>query len=130
MRTSRQLLHHQLGAALATTTDFTTMIAMVTGLGLPPAIGTALGAAAGATVSFTLGRRYIFRAREGDPIHQAGRYALVSGGGLLLNSTAVWALTHALPVHYVVVRACVALTVGLVWSFPLQRKVVFGAHRS
>jgi putative flippase GtrA len=126
MSMAAALLRHQAGSFAATTLDFTTMVALVSGLGLPPPIGTAIGAACGGTLNFILGRRWIFRATHRHPAPQAGRYALVSFSSLLLNTGGEHLVADLLHVQYVAARACVAIAVGIFWNFPMQRHFVFG----
>jgi putative flippase GtrA len=124
------LLRHQAGSVVATIVDYSLMITVVSLLGAAPELGTAVGAACGGVVNFILGRRWIFRATEGRSASQAGRYALVSFGSLLLNTAGVHVLASRLQVGYVAVRVVVSLTVSLFWNFPMQRTFVFGESRS
>jgi putative flippase GtrA len=121
----RLLGRHQLGAVLATALDFLVMIAAVEGLHAAPALAAAAGAAAGAVANFALGRRWVFRATSADVLPQAGRYAAVSAASAGWNALGEYALNGAGHVEYVVARAMVALAVGLLWNFPLQRRFVF-----
>jgi putative flippase GtrA len=121
------LLRHQAGAVAATAVDYSLMIALVSVVGVPPELGTAAGAACGGVVNFFLGRRWIFRATEHRSAPQAGRYALVSLGSLLLNTAGVYAFAGHVPAGYVAVRVVVSLAVSLFWNFPMQRTFVFGA---
>lgn len=120
-----QVGRHQLVAVLATACDFGLMVALVSGAGLSPVAATPLGALAGAVVSFTLGRHWIFQAAAGHPGAQALRYALVSAVSLGLNTGGEALLYGALGLEYVVARALTALAVGLLWNYPLHRFWVF-----
>lgn len=120
-------VRHQLGAMVATLVDFTVMITLVSGAGAAPELGTAIGAASGGTVNFILGRHWIFQATHAPPASQAGRYALVSFGGLLLNTAGVHFLASVERVHYVAARLMVAIAVSFFWNYPMQRNLVFGA---
>lgn len=119
------LVRHQLGSLVSGFVDFATMIALVRLLALSPALATAGGAATGAVTNFLLGQRVIFAGASGSTAAQAARYALVSGTSLLLNSFGEYALTGGMRMQYVVARAFVALTVSLLWNFPMQRYFVF-----
>lgn len=130
----RVLARHQLGALVATLVDFGTMIACVHA-GLRPVSGTAIGAACGAIVNFTLGRRWIFP--TGSPRRldrQALRYAVVSLSSLGLNTLGEHVAHDLAHVQYVLARVLVAGVVGLGWNFPLHRGWVFaprpGAERA
>ena len=120
------LLRHQLGAVAATAVDYTVMIALVSGLGAAEALDTAIGAASGGVVNFTLGRRWIFRRSEASAAPQARRYAMVSLGSLLLNTCGAHVLSGVLHYPYVAARLAVSFAVSLLWNFPMQRSFVFG----
>jgi putative flippase GtrA len=117
-----RLLRHQAGALVATGVDFLTTVLLVWA-GLSAVLATVCGAALGAVVNFSLGRRWIFQA-SGAISSQAQRYALVSLGSLLLNAAGEGLLVHA-GVHFFVGRVIVAVTVSLLWNYPLQRRFVF-----
>lgn len=122
------ILRHQAGSVVATLVDFTVMITLVSIVGAAPAVGTAAGAATGGIVNFILGRRWIFHATEYHPAPQAGRYAMVSLGGLVLNTCGVHVLASAMQYPYVAARLAVSFTVSVLWNFPLQRSFVFGGR--
>lgn len=119
------LVRHQLGSLVSGFVDFATMIALVHGLSFGPSLATACGAAFGAVTNFLLGQRLIFTGAAGSTSGQVLRYALVSGTSLLLNTSGEYVLTSGMRVQYVVARAFVALTVSVLWNFPLQRYFVF-----
>jgi putative flippase GtrA len=104
------------------------MIALVGGVGLLPAVGTAVGAALGALTSFALGRAWIFRAISEEPARQAQRYALVAIGSLLLNGAGEHVFATVLGFDYIAARVFVAIAVSLGWNFPMQRRFVFHEH--
>jgi putative flippase GtrA len=122
----KALLRHQMGAAAATAVDYSVMIALVSGLSAPPALGTAVGAATGGVLNFVLGRRWIFRSTHSQAAPQAQRYAMVSFGGLVLNTCGVHVLAGVLHYPYVAARVAVSIAVSLLWNFPMQRGFVFG----
>lgn len=124
----KTFLKHQAGSIVSTGVDFGTMIFFVRVVGLTPTFATALGAACGGAVNFTLGRRWIFRASEGAAHGQALRYAVVSGMSLVLNSFGEHLLAEVLHVQYVVARMLVAALVSVLWNFPMQRAFVFRAR--
>lgn len=125
-RTLFLLSQHQIGALIATTVDYGVMIFCVSVIGASPVWGTIAGSIAGAFVSFTLGRRWIFDAERGHMGAQALRYALVSGASLCANAAGEWLLVHA-GLHYIVARIIASLFVGLAWNFPMHRHFVFRA---
>jgi putative flippase GtrA len=116
---------HQVGAVAATLLDFSVMIVCVQLLGLAPTPATAVGATVGGVTNFLLARAWIFPRHTGHWASQAIRYALVSGGGALLNTLGEHLMHDVARVQYVVARALVSVVVSLLWSFPVQRRFVF-----
>ena len=129
----KTFLHHQLGAIIATAIDFLTMIVLVRFFGFAPATATACGAFVGGVSNFFLGRSWIFKPAAGHEVHagvQAVRYALVSGGSLVLNATGEHLLATIAGVQYVLARLIVSVLVSVAWNFPMQRGFVFGPRRA
>jgi putative flippase GtrA len=124
----RVLVRHQVGAMIATAVDFTVMIAVVSGAGAAPSVGTACGAACGGVANFLVSRNWVFRATRHKPVPQAGRYAAVSLASLLLNTVAMHGIADLLHFPYVAARMAVALAVSLLWNFPMHRTFVFGEN--
>jgi putative flippase GtrA len=122
---SATLARHQLGSLLSTAVDFGTMIALVSGLGLPAVPATAIGAAAGGITNFMLGRAWIFRAHDAPAGGQALRYVFVSGASLGWNALGEYLVHDRLGVQYILARALVAVAVSLFWNYPMHRSFVF-----
>ena len=109
----------------ATGVDFATMIGLVELLRFSPVMATVVGAAAGAIISFTLGRHFTYHS-QADPVsRQMLRYGLVSGASLGLNALGEHLILFLLPSHYVLGRILVATTVSNAWNYPMQRGFVF-----
>jgi len=121
----RTLAGHQLASFVSGAVDFLTMIAFVRWMALSPTLATVFGAAAGAVVNYSLGRSVVFPDHAGDVGPQMARYALVSATSLLLNAFGEYVLAERLGVQYVLARAVIALSVSVLWNFPLQRHFVF-----
>ena len=115
---------HQISAAAATAVDFAVMIVCKSGLGLTPAMATAIGSLFGAVISFTLGRRWVFQSAHGDIRGQALRYAFVSTLSLIFNSRGE-KLFVALGLNYILARVLLSVVVGMLWNFPMHRYFVF-----
>jgi putative flippase GtrA len=95
---------HQVGAVVATAIDFATMSALVSGLGVPAALATAIG----------------------DPVGgQAWRYVFVSGASLGWNAGGEYVLHDLLGLHYLLARVVIASIVSVCWNFPVQRAFVY-----
>lgn len=121
----RTLGRHQVGAVVATGVDFGVMIVCVEGFAWSPVAGTAVGSTLGAVTNFTLGRTWVFRRGSGSVPGQAMRYALVSAASAAWNSFGEHLVHDLAHVRYVLARALVAFTVGLLWNFPMHRHFVF-----
>jgi putative flippase GtrA len=119
---------HQVGSAIATAVDFTTMVLLVRLCGVGAPLAAVSGASMGAIVNFHLGRRWIFRATTAPMAAQALRYALVSATSAGLNGLGELALSGRGHLHYLAARAMVAVAVSLAWNLPMQRRFVFGAE--
>jgi putative flippase GtrA len=115
---------HQISAAVATAVDFAIMIACKSGLGMTPAMATAVGSLFGAVVSFTLGRHWVFQQAHSDIRGQALRYAFASTLSLIFNSLGE-KLFVAMGLNYVLARVLLSVVVGMLWNFPMHRYFVF-----
>ena len=124
--TNTQQSQHQQTTQNATGVDYCIMIVCVSVFGLSPVVGTVIGAVCGALTSFTLGRRWVFQAREGDIRGQALRYAAVSALSLCGNAGGEWLLVR-LGLQYIVARLITSIVVGIAWNFPMHRHFVFRA---
>jgi putative flippase GtrA len=121
-------VRHQLGSIVATVVDFSVMIVLRSLFGFWPAVATAFGAGAGGFTNFFLGRFWIFHdggdarasARE-----QGVRYAVVSGGSLVLNALGEHLLATVWGIQYVAARVVVAVLVSVAWNYPMQKSFVF-----
>lgn len=131
---TRLLSRHQIVAAVGAGADFAAMVAIVELAGASPPVATFPAAVAGAVVNFSLSRRWAFRRRHrGTIASQAVRYSMVSLGGALLNATLLALVLSSADAPYLAARALVAITVSLLYTYPLHARVVFrvaglGAH--
>lgn len=115
----------QIAALVATAVDFGTLVFLVEVCSVWYVLATATGAFLGAITNFIMGRKWAFLAETGSVSQQAVRYAMVSGGSLLLNSGGVYAFTDGLGYAYFVSKLIVAVLVAIFYNFPLQRYYVY-----
>ena len=101
------------------------MIGLVELLGFTPVMGTVVGAAAGGTTNFLMGRHYTYRSKSEQVGSQVLRYVLVSGASLGLNAVGEHFILSLLASHYVLGRVLVATAVNNVWNYPMHRGYVF-----
>ena len=120
------LRRSQIASLAATVVDFSSLIFLVEFGKVWYVAATATGAFAGAIVNFVLGRHWSFKAEDDGIRGQAIRYAAVSIISLILNSLGVYLLTEYADIHYAISRAITAVSVGVLFNFPLHRRFVFG----
>ena len=83
------------------------------------------GTVIGGIVNFTLGRHWVFTAKQHSVYAQAGKYMLVWIGNLILNATGMYLLAKVAGVHYMIAKALTSISVGLGYNYVLQKKYVF-----
>lgn len=120
------LLRYNVSAASATATDYGVLAFCKEILGLDPVLSTFIGALAGGTVAFLLGRNWTFLNKEGKVSSQGIKFILVVGGSILLNTFGMYIATHYMSFsHYMIARVIVSVTIGICYNFPMQRYFVF-----
>lgn len=120
------LRRSQVASLAATIVDFSSLIFLVEVGHVWYVAATATGAFTGAVVNFILGRHWSFKAGDDSVRGQIIRYSVVSVISLVLNSLAVYLLTEYGGMHYAFSRAISAVSVGVLFNFPLHRRFVFG----
>jgi len=115
----------QISAFVATAVDFILLIILVELFNIWYVFATALGALAGAIGNFLLGRHWCFDASDGAWRKQAMRYSFVAIASLFLNTYGVFLLTDGLEIQYVLSKILIALSVGVIFNYPMHRFYVF-----
>jgi putative flippase GtrA len=121
----RVFIRSQCAAFAATLVDFGLTVCLVEMLSLFPVKATILGAMAGAATSFSMGRKWVFKATEGKMFFQLAKYGLVWLGSMALNATGMYFFTHLLLFPYLLAKTVTAAMVGVGYNFLLHRNVVF-----
>ncbi len=121
----KSFLRSQLASSMATLTDFLVLIFATELLGIWYVSSTALGAAAGALVSFYLGRNWAFQRQDAALSGQALRYIFTSGMSLILNTIGVYLITEVLGIHYIASKLLISFLVGVLFNFFMFRYFVF-----
>ncbi len=88
-------------------------------------IATFFGACTGATIAFLLGRNWTFKNREVLITKQSAKFLLVVLGSILLNTSGVYLVTEYLYIDEKISKILVAICIGLLYNFPMQRYFVF-----
>jgi len=120
------LLRYNISAATATATDYSVLALCTEIIGFDPVLSTFIGAIAGGTVAFLLGRNWTFLNKEGNISAQGLKFLVVVGGSILLNTFGMYIATKYLSLgHYMIARILVSVTIGVCYNFPMQRYFVF-----
>ena len=118
-------MRHHATAIVATAADYLVMVSCVELLGVHAVGATALGAFAGALISFQLGRQFTYRVVDRAVAAQAWRHGLVSLAGLGLNTSGEYFFHVALGIEYFLARVITSVIVSNAWNYPMQRYFVF-----
>jgi putative flippase GtrA len=115
----------QIASLAATVIDFGTLTLWVEVLHHFYPYGVALGALMGAITNFLINRYWSFEAGADPMVRQAGKYALVSAGSLILNTIGVYLLTERLGIYYLYSKIAIAFSIGIFYNYPLHRFFVY-----
>jgi putative flippase GtrA len=118
-------LKSQATSLTATAADFSLTILLVEVIGMWYGWANSLGNLLGASVQFTLGRRWVFKAQDRSPFIQLIKYVIVWIGYGILNSILVVVFTNNTNMHYVVVKAIASVLLSVSYGYGLQKKFVF-----
>ncbi len=86
---------------------------------------TVLGTVCGGMVHFSLGRTWVFVAREGVPRTQALRYGVGWTGNLVLNAVGVYAIIHWTGLPPLAGKAAVSVLLATTYNYFVQAHFVF-----
>ena len=122
----KSFVRYNVAAVTATATDFLLLTFCTEVLNIYYVISTAIGATAGALVSFSLGRNWAFDNKDGGIFGQMSRFIITNLGSIVLNTIGVYLFTEVIASnHYLVSKIIVAILVGFGFNFPMQRYFVF-----
>ncbi len=120
-----EFIKSQIAAFGSTCIDYLTVILLTEYLGIWYIYSNIVGAGLGAISNFFLGRKWTFKADQGSISKQGFRYALVSIGSLLLNTSGLYVLTEWTQLHYILSKIIVGLVVAVGFNYLLQKHFVF-----
>lgn len=115
----------QSAAIIATAIDFSILIFLTEVFGIWYVYSTLLGALAGAIVNFNLCRYWAFTNAQNKFKHQVYRYALISLGSLIFNSSFVFILTETIHINYTISKIITAAVIAIFYNYTLQKYFVF-----
>lgn len=117
-------LKANLASLIASFFDYLVTILAVQIFGMNVVLASFTGNIFGGVLNFMLGRVWVFSARGSNGYAQAGRYLLVWGGNLLLNSCGMY-LFEKTGLYYVIAKTITSLAVAFGYNYPLQKRYVF-----
>jgi putative flippase GtrA len=115
----------QISAFAATAVDFGLIFILTEVFSVWYVLATAFGTLLGGVTNFVLNRYWGFQAHDDRWGGQAYRYFFTSGLSMLLNSGGVYWVTESFKIHYGLSVVLVAIPIGVLVNFPLQRYWVF-----
>ena len=115
----------QLTAQVATLADFALSFLLAEVAGIYYVVATFLGAVCGGIVNCYMNYRWVFDAVGLRRRNIARKYLLVWCGSIGLNTLGTYALTELSQRHFIIAKAVVAVIVGVLWNYQLQRRFVY-----
>ncbi len=116
---------HQIAAVLATAADFGIYRILYDYFETPPHIATIFSSLIGATISYSLGRYWAFKATATKHTDQMVKYGIVSLGSAGLNSLGIYLLFDIIGYHEMWSKVLVATCIGIPYNFFLHKHWVF-----
>lgn len=122
----RTFLKAQTSSLIASGVDFSVMIILVEVLGIWYLPASVTGTIIGGFTNFSLGRRWVFKARQKRVKEQIIKYFIVWIGYLALAAIGVYAVTQFIGIkYYVISKIMVTVLLGISYNYLLQKKFVF-----
>ncbi|MFN0192946.1 MAG: GtrA family protein [Aestuariivirga sp.] len=124
LQTGPAFLRFATVGAITTLLDLA-LFAAFTGIGhLAPAAANIMSYCCGIAASFVLNRNWTFNRAggAGPAFHEAIKFALTYGAGLVLSTILVYLLAQAMPA---LIAKIVSVPIVLVWNFGMARHWVF-----
>ncbi len=115
----------QLSAQIATVVDFTVTALLAEVFGLWYLIATFLGALGGGIVNCIVNYHWVFHAKTLKKRFVAIKYLMVWCGSIVLNTGGTYLLTELSSQHFLIAKVIIAILVGFLWNYQMQRLFVY-----
>lgn len=113
-----------MSSQMASLVDFTVSLVLER-IGLWYLYASFLGAVSGGVVNCTLNYRWVFHAKGQKKKFVALKYMLVWASSILLNTGGTYVLTELSGLYFIFAKVTVAVIVGVLWNYQMQRLFVF-----
>lgn len=114
----------QFSAIASTIADFLLTL-FFTKLGIWYLLSSVIGTISGGFINFSLGRYWVFKARNHKKIIQAKRYTIIWVGNLALNTLGIYVFTELLQIYYIFSKILIAIIVGVFYNYYFQKSYVY-----
>lgn len=115
----------QLSAQVATLVDFTVSLLLKEVFGMWYVWASFLGALSGGVMNCIVNYRWVFDADGLKKKNVVFKYFVVWTGSILLNTLGTYLLTELSRQYFLFAKTVVAVSVGLLWNYQLQRLFVY-----
>ena len=115
----------QLTAQIASVVDFAVSLLLTEAFGIWYLYSTFAGAISGGVVNCIMNYRWVFDAAGMKKKQVAVKYLLVWIGSIALNTGGTYLLTELSGQYFAYAKIVVAVTVGFLWNYQLQRYFVY-----
>lgn len=133
------ILRYFASSQFATIVDFVTTVLLSSFLGVYYVLASAVGAVTGGMANCMVNYRWVFPGAESEKWHVAIKYIVVWLASISLNTFGTYLLTEGIKDSafverllgeshdqiYIAAKVIVAITVAVVWNYPLQRFYVY-----
>ena len=112
-------------AIVASTVDFSLSFLLVQAVGTWYAQASFFGALAGGIINCYVNYQWVFDKQEQRKPLLILKYFVVWSFSILFNTAGTWFFTELSGMHFVIVKAIVAVIVAILWNYQMQRIFVF-----
>ena len=113
-------------AIIATSVDFAVLVFFTEVLQYWYLFSALLGALAGGTTAFVLGRNWVFMPQNGRLGVQTIRYMIVWTISIILNILSLFLLVEYCGLQYIISKIIVAMIIGIGFNFFMNKYFIFG----